>query len=74
MTGKMFSMGIAMVVFALAMGTVQITPAVYSSFLTSVRTAFGIFAVLCFAGIFASLARGTLRQPGEAEVRGKRTG
>ncbi|GAB4256400.1 MAG: MFS transporter [Thermoleophilia bacterium] len=74
MTGQMFSMGIAMLVFALAMGTVQITPAVYSSFLTSVRTAFGIFAVLCFAGIFASLARGTLRQPGEAEVRGERTG
>lgn len=73
MTGQMFSMGIAMLVFALAMGTVQITPAVYSSFLTSVRTAFGIFAVLCFAGIFASLARGTLRQPEKAEVQEERT-
>jgi hypothetical protein len=29
--------------------------------LTSARTAFAIFAVLCLLGIFASLARGKIR-------------
>jgi len=61
MTGQMLSIGTAMLVFALVMGPVPITPAVHDSFLHSVSIAFGIFALLCFAGIFASLARGRLR-------------
>ena len=55
-TGMMFSMGITMVVIALHMGRVEITPEYYPLFLTSVRTAFVIFAILCFGGTFASLA------------------
>lgn len=55
--GQMLSMGITMLLFTLYMGRVQITPAFYSLFLGSVQTAFGIFAILCFCGIFASLVR-----------------
>lgn len=59
--GQMLSMGIAMLIFAVYMGKVQITPKYYPLFLSSVRTAFLVFAVLCFGGVFASLARGKVR-------------
>jgi len=59
--GMMFSMGMVMLIFAMYLGRVQITPEYYSAFLSSVNTAFIIFAVLCFGGIFASLARGKIR-------------
>ena len=60
--GMSLSMGIAMLMFALYnIARVEITPEYYSLFQGSVRTCFIIFAVLCFGGIFASLARGTVR-------------
>jgi hypothetical protein len=62
MTGQMFSLGIVMLIFALVMGRVQILPEYYGQFLMSVRIAFGIFAALCFGGVFASLARGKVRR------------
>jgi len=60
-TGQMLSVGTAMLLFALYIGRVQITPEYYPLFLKSFKTAFIIFAVLCFGGIFASLARGKAR-------------
>jgi hypothetical protein len=59
--GMVFSMGVAMLMFALYMGRVQITPEYYPLFQESMRVSFIIFAILCFAGIFASLARGKVR-------------
>ena len=59
--GMTFSMGMAMLLFSLYIGRVQITPEYYSLFLKSVNVAFVIFAALCFAGTFASLARGKIR-------------
>jgi len=59
--GMTFSMGLAMLLFALFIGRVQITPEYHLPFLKSVNVAFIIGAVLCFGGIFASLARGKLR-------------
>lgn len=56
--GQMMSMIIATTMFAVYIGGTQITPEYYPLFLISAQTAFIIFAVLCFAGIFASLARG----------------
>jgi EmrB/QacA subfamily drug resistance transporter len=61
LTGQMLSMGIAMVIFALHIGSARITPENYAVFLTSMKTAFIIFSSLCCAGIFASLARGKVR-------------
>lgn len=58
LTGQMFSLAISLLLFALYIGRVQITPEYYPSFMTSMRTAFIISAALCFAGIFASVARG----------------
>jgi EmrB/QacA subfamily drug resistance transporter len=59
--GMTFSMGMVMLIFGIYIGHVQITPQYYPAFISSVNIAFIIFAVLCLAGIFASLARGKLR-------------
>jgi MFS family permease len=61
LVGQMLSMGLATLLFALYIGRVQITPEFYPAFLKTMRIAFGIFAVLCTAGVFASLARGRVR-------------
>ncbi|MGP3667761.1 MAG: MFS transporter [Candidatus Bathyarchaeota archaeon] len=62
LTGQMLSMGIVTVILALYTGRVQITPEYYANFMVSVKTSFIVFAVLCFIGIFASLARGSIRK------------
>jgi EmrB/QacA subfamily drug resistance transporter len=62
LTGQTFSMGIAMLIFALILGRVQIAPENYPQFLRSTRIAFLLFTVLCGLGVFASLARGKVRQ------------
>jgi EmrB/QacA subfamily drug resistance transporter len=59
--GMVLSMGVAMLMFALYIGRVQITPEYYPLFQESMQTSFIIFAALCFGGIFASLARGKVR-------------
>jgi EmrB/QacA subfamily drug resistance transporter len=59
--GNSFSIGTAMLVFSHYIGEVQITAQYYTAFLVSVRVIFVIFALLCLAGVFASLARGKMR-------------
>jgi len=58
LTGQMLSMGIAMLIFAIHIGHIQITPEYYPAFLMSTRSAFIFFGVLCSGGVLASLARG----------------
>lgn len=64
--GQMFSMGIVTLVLAVHVGRVPITPANHGQFLAGMRTAFAVFAALCVAGIFASLARGRMRPAADA--------
>lgn len=59
--GMSFSMGITMLLFAIYIGRVEITPEYHPLFLSSTKTAFIIFTALCSGGIFASLARGKTR-------------
>ncbi|MEM3383765.1 MAG: MFS transporter [Nitrososphaerales archaeon] len=59
--GQNLSIGIAMLIFAIYIGRVQITPEYYLLFLMSIKAAFIIFSFLCFIGIFASLIRGKVR-------------
>ena len=59
--GQMLSLGIVMIMFALYIGQVQIVPANYPAFIQASRVAFIVCAVLCFGGIFASMARGKSR-------------
>jgi EmrB/QacA subfamily drug resistance transporter len=60
--GMVLSMAVAILMFALYhIANVQITPENFPLFQQGMKTAFIIFAVLCFGGIFASLARGKVR-------------
>ena len=61
LTGQAFSLGISLLLFALFIGRVQITPQYFPLFLKSMKAAFIIMAALCFLGIFASIARGRTR-------------
>jgi hypothetical protein len=58
----MVSMAIATMIFTLLIGRVQIAPEHYPMFLKSTRVALTIFSILCFAGIFSSLARGNIQR------------
>jgi EmrB/QacA subfamily drug resistance transporter len=55
--GQMFSMGVMMIVLAVVVGPVVITPEYHDAFISSTRIAFAVFSAFCFCGIFASLAR-----------------
>jgi len=61
MMGMAFSMGITVLIFSIYIGQVQITPEYYPAFMRCQKLGFTFFAVLCFGGLFASLARGKVR-------------
>jgi EmrB/QacA subfamily drug resistance transporter len=63
LVGQTLSMATLTLIFTVSIGKAQITPEYYPLFLKGVRVAFVIFAVLSFAAIFASLARGKVREP-----------
>jgi MFS family permease len=69
LVGQMLSMGIALLLFSLYIGRVEITPQAYPAFLMSIKTAFAVFALLCMGGILASLARGRIREENDKERR-----
>lgn len=62
MVGQMISMATALLTFAIMIGRVEIQPRYYGQFVKSLNISFTIFTLLCFLGIFASLARGRLRE------------
>jgi EmrB/QacA subfamily drug resistance transporter len=64
MVGQMFSMGIAMLLLALFAGHVEMQRVPPQALLAVMRVAFGTFATLCLAGVFASLARGRMHGAG----------
>jgi len=59
--GQVLSLAIVQLIFALIIGQVVITPESPGLFMQSNQLAFLLFTVLCFVGIFASLARGKVR-------------
>jgi hypothetical protein len=60
--GNMFSMGIVMISMSLLLGKSGLIPNGAGQFLVSMRISLGAFAVMCFGGIFASLARGNMNR------------
>jgi MFS family permease len=60
--GMILSMGVTMILFSIFMGKVEVTQEHYQAFLTCMRSAYLIFAVLCFAGIFVQMSTGKKRE------------
>ena len=56
--GQMFSMGVAMLIFTVLIGRVEITPLYYPQLEKAVRVAFTLSGLLCVAGVYASLCGG----------------
>lgn len=67
--GQLLSMGIAMMIFAIIIGRVEITPEYYPLFIDSLHYAFVLFTILCVIGIFASLVRTNTKQAGSGPMR-----
>jgi EmrB/QacA subfamily drug resistance transporter len=61
--GQLTSIAIAMMIFSVVLGRVQVTPEVYPSLLSAIRFTFLVFAALSAFGVFASYARGSIRNP-----------
>ena len=61
--GQMASMGSVAMVFALMLGPVRITRAVYPALGDAIATCFAIGAVFCALGIILSLTRGRMHAP-----------
>ncbi len=60
--GQTMSIGIAVLIFALIIGHVAISPTVYPQLMSSIKITFLIFGVLCLVGIYFSLSRGKLHE------------
>jgi len=55
--GQMVSMALVLLLIALFVGHAPITEANLHAFMRCTRTAFAVFAALCFLGVFASAVR-----------------
>lgn len=58
LVGQISSIALASMIFQLYLGNQAVEPENYPQFITSVKTDFVIFAILCLIGVFLSLARG----------------
>lgn len=56
--GQTLSMGITSVILVIFMGNIRISSENHPNFLIGLKAAFITFTILCFIGVFASLARG----------------
>jgi hypothetical protein len=66
--GQMLSMGIAMMIFAIVIGPVEITPEYYPQFVLSLHYAFILFTAFCIVGVFTSLVRGKRSPTAHASI------
>lgn len=57
-TGNLLSMVIVMLIFALSIGKVEITPQYHGIFLKATRSSFIVYGLLCSCGVFFSITRG----------------
>ncbi len=58
LTGQMMSMGIATLILQVFIGNNPISAQYSGEFISSMRTTFIVFVILCIVGLFSSLARG----------------
>jgi len=58
--GQMLSMGIAMMIIAVVVGKVDITPDMSDELMSAMNIGFVVFFVMCFIGIFFPMVRGNV--------------
>ncbi len=63
MLGQSLSMAMILLIFAVTMHGLPLSPAHGGLLFGSMRVAFGVSTVLCLLGVFASLARGRMHSP-----------
>lgn len=68
LTGQAVSMAIVTLLLALYVGNIQLSDSSAELLVMGTRTSFIVFAVICFAGIFASLARGNVNTAPKKEM------
>jgi len=61
LSGQAFSMGVAMLIFAVYLGPAVVKAAPPDLLVKGTRTAFALFGLLCAVGVLPSLARGKVR-------------
>lgn len=71
LTGQAISMSLVTLIITLVAGNIDLSPVHADLLLKSCQVAFLVFAINCFLGIFASLARGTIQDDKEALVTNK---
>ncbi|HPP77242.1 MAG TPA: MFS transporter [Methanospirillum sp.] len=59
--GQMLSMGIAMMIIAIVVGKVDITPDMSDELMSAMNIGFVAFSIMCLIGIFFSMVRGNVR-------------
>jgi hypothetical protein len=59
--GQVLSLGIATMFIAVYVGSAELSAELAPEFMKAFQPGFITFSILCFLGIFASLARGKLR-------------
>jgi EmrB/QacA subfamily drug resistance transporter len=70
LVGQMLSMGIVTIVMNAFVGNKILTTALHPAFLACFKASFAAFGALCMLGVFASLARGRVRQKPEGNTAG----
>lgn len=68
LTGQAVSMAIVTLTMVLYVGNAELSPENADLLIKGIKTAFRVFTLICFAGIFASLARGKINTVKEKEV------
>ncbi|MFZ5651899.1 MAG: MFS transporter [Bacillota bacterium] len=74
LTGQAVSMAVVTLAIAFYVGNVKLSPAYSDLLIKSSRAAFIVFTAFCFAGVFASLARGNVISRGPAKRTNRRKG
>ena len=65
LVGQAFSMGITTMIISIIIGNRAITPEVSDGLMKVIHITFIIFAVICAVGVYASMARGSGKEPAD---------
>lgn len=62
LTGQAISMALVTLILAVYVGNIELSQASVDALVKSIKTTFTVLTVICFGGVFASLARGNVKK------------